>query len=62
MSDREDEPTDLMDAVFRLDDIAEWLALDYPEEAERVRDLSHGLKGYITISLSEPDTGGPYDA
>ncbi len=60
MSDREDEPTDLFDAVCRLDDIAEWLASDYAEEAQRLRSLSTDLKGYITISLAVPD--GPEEA
>ncbi len=51
MSDREDEPTDLFDVVCRLDDIAEWLATDWPEEAQRLRSLSTDLKGFIVISL-----------
>ena len=50
MSDREDEPTDLFDAVCRLDDLAYWLSEDYPDEAERVRDASTDLKGYIVVS------------
>ena len=56
MSDRDDEPTDLFDAVCRLDDLAEWLTTDWPEEAERLRDLSRDLKGFIVISLKR--TGG----
>jgi hypothetical protein len=54
MSDREDEPTDLFDAVCRLDDLAEWLAPDYPDEADRLRATSSALKGYIVISLRLP--------
>lgn len=53
MSDHDDEPTDLFDAVCRLDDLAEWLtAAGYPEEAAQVTATSWTLKGFITISLA----------
>lgn len=52
MSDRENEPTDLFDAVCRLDDLAEWLkAADYPDEAERVTAVSDTLKGYVVVRI-----------
>ncbi len=51
MSDRDDEPTDLFDAVCRLDDLAEWLSEDWPNEAARLRSVSFDLKGYVIISL-----------
>lgn len=51
MSDREDEPTDLFDAVCRLDDLAEWLTTaGYIDEAEKLQEASLELKGYIVIS------------
>jgi hypothetical protein len=49
MADRDDEPTDLFDAVCRLDDLAEWLTGDYPDEAAKVREVSLDLKGHILI-------------
>ena len=52
MSDRDKPPNDLLDAVFRLDDIAEWLGDDWPDEALRLRRLSQDLKGYIRISAA----------
>lgn len=53
MSDRENEPTDLMDAVFRLDDLVEWLSESWPDEAQRLRYVSTDLKGCIEIRLAE---------
>lgn len=59
MSDRENPPTDLFDAVCRLDDLAEWLTLEgYPKEATQIQAASEALKGYIVISL-KPECGGP---
>jgi hypothetical protein len=50
MSDHEDEPTDLFDAVCRLDDLAEWLTTEgYIDEAEKLKEASVDLKGYIVI-------------
>ena len=50
-SDHDYPPADLFDAVCQLDDIAEWLEPDYPEEAQQLSDLSGRLKGDIVISL-----------
>lgn len=52
MSDRENPPTDLFDAVCRLDDIAEWLEDGYPEQAEALRAISWQLKDCIVISIA----------
>ena len=51
MSDHENPPSDLFDAVCRLDDIAEWLEPQYPEEAARLTELSWALKEYIQITF-----------
>lgn len=51
MSDRENPPTDLFDAVWRLDDLVEWLRDDWPAEAEQIARASTELKGYIVIRL-----------
>ncbi len=51
MSDRNDEPTDLFDAICRLDDLADWLEADYFNEAAQIRVTSDELKAYIVISL-----------
>lgn len=53
MSDREDEPTDLFDAVCRLDDLADWLQESYPEEAVQVRAAADALKNYIVITVTD---------
>lgn len=56
MSDHDDAPTDLFDAVCRLDDLAEWLtAAGYPEEAAQITATSWTLKGFITISITAKD-------
>ena len=57
MSDRENEPSDLFDVVCRLDDLAEWLETDYPDEAAQVTAISDQLKSFIVISRSPPSTG-----
>jgi hypothetical protein len=57
MSDREDEPTDLFDAICRLDDLAEWLCGDWPDEAAEIRTASQHLKTYIEIHLRRPADG-----
>ena len=54
MRERDHEPTDLMDAVFRLDDLAEWLRDDWPEQASQLRGISRQLKGYVKIRLAVP--------
>lgn len=59
MSDREDEPTDLFDAICRLDDLADWLEADYSDEAIRLRAIADELKGYIVIRLSPGVRLGP---
>lgn len=51
MSDREDEPTDLFDAICRLDDLIAWLKDDYPAEAEQIARAADTLRGDIVISL-----------
>jgi hypothetical protein len=52
MSDREDSPNDLFDAVCRLDDIADWLEEEaWCPEAADLRLVSATLKGYIQLSL-----------
>lgn len=51
MSDREDEPAGLLDAAFRLDDIADWLCVEgYEDIAAALAQISSELKGYIVIS------------
>ena len=52
MNDRDDEPTDLMDAVFRLDDLVEWLRADWPDEAAQLEATSRQRKGFIEIRLA----------
>jgi hypothetical protein len=53
MSDRENPPEDLFDAVCRLDDLADWLQeCGYPDEATQIRATSDKLKSYITIRLN----------
>ena len=54
MSDRDDAPTDLMDAVFRLDDLVEYLRDYWPDEAAQLEAVSTQLKGYIEIRLNTP--------
>ena len=54
MSDREDVPHDLFDVIGRIDDLAEWLADDYPTEAHALRSVSTDLKDCLVISLA-PD-------
>jgi len=59
MSDREDEPTDLFDAICRLDDLIDWLLDEtYVLEADRLRDVSQALKAYIVIT-ARPDATEP---
>ncbi len=55
MSDHEDEPTGLFDVVCRLDDLAEWIEDDYPDEAAALRQVSGTLKGFIVITLKTPE-------
>jgi hypothetical protein len=56
MSDREAPPTDLFDAICRLDDLADWLqAHEYLDDAADLRRTSEALKGYIEIRLVEKD-------
>ncbi len=57
MRQMQDEPDTLFEAICRLDDLADWLATDYPEEAQRLRALSFDLKGYVLIALPDPDVG-----
>lgn len=57
MSDREDEPVDLFDAICRLDDLAEWLENDWPDAAATVKQASTELKGYIRI-IAQVAAGG----
>lgn len=60
MSDHDHPPTDLFDAMCRLDDLAEWLAeTGYPEEAALVQGVSDTLKGYIVIVATPDPTGQP---
>ncbi len=59
MSDRDDEPTDLFDAVCRLDDLSDWLEADYADEAIRLRAIVDELKGYIVIRLAPGVRLGP---
>ena len=57
MIDREDMPTDLFDAICRLDDIADWLESEsYTESADALRDVSYGLKGFIQIRIRLADS------
>lgn len=58
MSDRDNPPTDLFDAVCRLDDLAEWLEETWPDEAAQITAASTALKGYIVISLKPGSTEG----
>jgi hypothetical protein len=52
MSDRENPPEDLFDAVCRLDDLAEWLEQEgYIDEKIQIQKASSDLKGYIVIRL-----------
>lgn len=52
MSDRENPPEDLFDAVCRLDDLSEWLREhEYHNEAETIRQASDDLKSYIVIQI-----------
>ncbi len=53
MSDREDEPADLFDAMCRVDDLADWLrGSGYEHAAELLAEASDDLKGYIEIRLT----------
>lgn len=50
MADRKDEPTDLFDAMCRLDDLADWLdAKDYADAVGLIRQASDDLKQYIVL-------------
>lgn len=55
MADRENEPTDLFDAVCRLDDLSDWLEPSYPDEARAIQETyrpSLWLHGaYLTVWL-----------
>ena len=52
MSDHDEPPTDLFDAICRLDDVTEWLRdTGYSDEAARLEVLSMDLKGFILISV-----------
>lgn len=44
-------PTDLFDAVCRLDDLADYLNEDYPDAAQSLRGIAAVLKDDIAISL-----------
>ncbi len=56
MSDHDDIPENLFDVVCRLDDVAEWLTVEgYPGHAEAIRQVSHGLKGFIVLTLKTPE-------
>jgi hypothetical protein len=57
MSDHDDPPADLFDAVCRLDDIAEWLAQDYRAQAEEIRAISWTLKEFILIRFPDANAG-----
>lgn len=50
--DREHEPTDLFDAVCRLDNLTDWLSKDFPDSARELDEVSLGLKGEILIALA----------
>ncbi len=52
----EPDPMNLFDAVCRLDDLAEWLAMEgYAEAAEQLREISSTLKGFIVLTLKMPE-------
>ena len=53
MSDREQAPTDLFDVICSLDDLAEWLEPTYPDQADRLKDLSWELKDCLVIRMKE---------
>jgi hypothetical protein len=55
MSDHENPPEDLFDAVCRLDDIVEWLRESWPMEAEQIARATNALRKYIVISLPETE-------
>lgn len=54
MTDRDDEPRDLFDAVCRLDDLADWLREHWPEEADELDATCSKLKGYVVLTLKQP--------
>ncbi len=52
----EPDPMNLFDAVCRLDDLAEWLAMEgYAEASEQLREISSTLKGFIVLTLKMPE-------
>lgn len=60
MSDYEDQPEHLFDAICRLDDLAEWIEeAGYADEATQLRATSLELKGYIVISMKTEADGDP---
>jgi len=54
-------PRDLFDVVCALDDLADWLSHDYPEEADRLWALSQDLKGYLELRRVDRSTGNVSD-
>jgi hypothetical protein len=58
MTDRDDEPTDLLDAISRLNDMADWLDDTYPNEAAALRTVADDLMRYIVVTATPGAAAG----